>query len=491
MKTDEKLSGALQENILCLLCFDGPNAKLARAALTPQLFESAVYREIAGIAIDFLDQYQEPVGEHLPDHLEHILNGEDKRKASSYKRLIEELFLAKDSVNGEYVLSQLHKFVRQQNMKSSVLRAVEALNDGRIDDAEIELQKGLNQQVSVFDAGLDLSDPAQTDGLMSSELEEEGFNLGIKELDRVGIIPRRKEQMLLIAPRKRGKSWWCTHVAKWALLQRWSVVVITLEMSEKRYAVRFLQSFFSISRRDANVKVTRLKLDREGELQDIVQEQIERMTLADEGVRAKLASKVKRDFRRRPPLVIKQFPTHSLTIEELEAWLDGLERYKKITPDCIIVDYPDLMKHDIKNKRLEIGQISERIRGIAVKRNCASVIVTQGNRDSEGAMTVTSDMAAEDISKVATADVVITYSQTPAEKKLNMARLLVAAARNDTDGFSVLITQAYAIGQFCLDSVLMKNDYSPSSAQTYKPKDDDDEDEQPTTSRRATRRGRD
>ena len=88
MKTDERLSGALQENILVVLCFDAKHAVIARGALSPQLFESAVYREVAGIAIDYLDQYRQPVGEHLADHLEHILKGEDTRKAASYEQLL-------------------------------------------------------------------------------------------------------------------------------------------------------------------------------------------------------------------------------------------------------------------------------------------------------------------------------------------------------------------------------------------------------------------
>lgn len=487
MNTDERLSGALQENILVLLCFDPTNCKLIRSALTPQLFESAIYREVAGIAIDFIDQYSEPVGEHLPDHLEHILKGEDKRKAASYERLIKELFTARDSVNGEYVLSQLHKFVRQQGLKAAVLRSVEALEDGRIDDAEVELQKGLNHQVIAFSAGLNLSDPRQTASLLSGDLEEEGFRLGIKELDAAGIMPRVKEQLLFIAPRKRGKSWFCTHTAKMALLQGWPTLVVSLEMSEKRYAVRFLQSFFSISKREASVRVTRFVQDKHGRLEEIIQEQVERMTLADPNIQTTLTHKIQRHMVRRPPLVIKAFPTGSLTLEELEAYLDGLERFEKFTPKCIIVDYPDLMKHDIKNKRLEIGQINERLRGLGVKRNAAIVVCKQGNRESEGATTVTADMAAEDISALATADTVLTHSQTAAEKKLGLARLLVAAARNDSDGFSVLMSQAYAIGQFCLDSTIMGERYVMGSGATSAPERERDTDDDDPPQRRGPR----
>ena len=480
MSDEQRLSGALQENILTLLCFDDKHCKLVRAAVTtPKLFESSIFREIAGIAIDFIDQYGEAVKDHLPDHLEGILKGDDTRKAASYSKLVTSLFDNREVVNAEYVMQELHKFVRLQNLKSAFVLAAEALEDGRIDQAEVELQKGLNTQVVSFEAGLNFSDRETMIGLLD-DLEEPGFNIGIPDFDKRGIIPRRKELLVLIAPRGKGKSWFCTHVAKWALLQRWSVVVITLEMSQKRYAARFLQSFFSISKRDATIKVAEFVHTRDGELTDIIHREIERATLQDENIRDLLAEKIKREFRKRPPLVIKQFPTGGMTIDQLEAYLDGLERFEGITPDLLIIDYPHLMKHRSDNKRAELGQIMEQIRGIGVKRNCATVAVSQGNRESESATVVTGAMAAEDISVLATADVLFTYSQTPAEKKLGLARLTAEKARNDADKFAVLMSQAYGIGQFCLDSTLLRGDYW----EVMESKGDGD---QPRQNRRKTR----
>jgi len=143
----------------------------------------------------------------------------------------------------------------------------------------------------------------------------------------------------------------------------------------------------------------------------------------------------------------------------LEAYLEGLERFEGITPDVIFVDYPKLMKINPLNLRVELGAIGEQLRGIAVKRNCAVVIVAQGNRASETATLVTGDMTSEDISLLATVDTMLTYSQTPAEHKLGLARILVEKARNEEAKQQVLITQAYAIGQFCLDSSPIHGDY--------------------------------
>jgi len=459
MAADERLSGTLQENILSVLCFDDKFCKLVCATVSPKLFESTVFREVAGHAMDYIEQYGEPIKEHLPDHLESILNGDDARKASTYRRLLENLFLSKDSVNGAYVVQQLHKFVRQQNLKSGLAEAIEAMNDGRIDDCELALQKSLNTQAVAFEAGLRLDSPEAIDAIID-EPEEEGFELGIPMLDDNGIIPRRKELFMLMAPRGKGKSWFLTHCAKQAIKQRWSVLIVTLEMSERRYAARMLQSLFSISRRAGQVAVTRFSKNRDGDLQALVEEKMERPSMKDEDIKGFLRAKAKGAFMRRKRLVIKAFSTKTLTIAMLNAYLDGLQRFENFTPDAIIVDYPDLFAMDSKaQKRDEVGRIVEELRGIGDARNAAMISVTQGNRESEKATTVTGDMVAEDISKLATADVLLTLSQTPAEYALGLARLFVEKVRNEEGKMTALITQAYAVGQFCLDSVRLAIDY--------------------------------
>lgn len=454
-----RLGGALQENLLIILCFKDESCKIVRHAIqTATLFESSVFRDIAGHAIDFIDQFGVAIKDHLPDHLEHILKGEDARKATSYKRVIDSLYLNRESVNVDYVLKQLSKFIRGQNLKSGFVKAAEAFDRGDVDAAEVELQKALSTQVVTFDAGLTLDDPKALIGVLDN-LQEPGFNLGIKPFDDYGIIPRRKELLVFMASRGKGKSWFCVHAAKMAMLQRWSPLVVSLEMGQNAYASRFLQSFFSISKREAPVRITQLELNRAGKLERHLQEEVDRRSLSDPDIRDWLSTRARREFGRRPPLIIKEFPTGSLTVDQLEAYLDGLDRFQNFVPDLLIVDYPMLMRHATKEKRVELGQIVERIRGIAVERNLAAIIPWQGNRESEDAYTVRGSQAGEDISILATADTFLTYSRTEYETKLGLARLLVEKCRNDIDDFSAVITQAYAIGQFCLEAVRLEKEY--------------------------------
>ncbi len=454
----ERLTGALQENILTVLCFNDEYCRLIRASVTPQIFGSSMFRDVAGCALDFVDQFGEAIKEHLPDQLEGILLGEDKLKATSYKKLLDSLYLARDTVNAQYVVSQLHKFVRMQTLKDGVVRAIEALEDGRVDEAELQLQQTLKNHSVSFEGGLNLGTPEDLMGILDAP-EEEGFDLGIKELDRLGIIPRRKELFALMAARGKGKSWFAVAAAKQALLQRWSTVIISLEMSERRYGARFLQSFFAIGRRSALSKVTRIRSDGNGDISDLVQEQIQRPTMKDANIRQILSKRGKREFNKRAPLRFKEFPTKSLTMSGLKAYLEGLERIDKLTPDLLIVDYPGLMALDSKNLRIELGNVVAELRGLAVERNMAVIILHQANREAESAALVTGGMSSEDISVLATADTLLTYSQTMAEYKLGLARLFVEKARNEEAKQQILISQNYNVGQFCLDSASIHSEY--------------------------------
>lgn len=456
--TPERITGALQENLLTLLCFDDKYAKIIRGSVTPQLFESVAFREVAGRAMDFLDQFGEPIKDHLPDEFDEVLRGEDRRKAQLYERLLQNLKNSCEGVNAEYVVSQLQAFIRQQSLKSGIVDAFNAIQEGRIDQAELALNKALKRKAAAFNAGLNFSNIETAIGLFD-HLEEPGFSLGIAPFDAAGIMPRRKELLMFIAPRGRGKSWFCAHVAKRALLQRWTPIIITLELSQHRYAVRMMQSLFSVSRRASEVQVARL-VSENGRLQDIIFEKLDRGSLEDPKMQLQLAARVRREFRRRPPLIIKEFPTGGVGVDALEAYLDNLEEIEGVTGDALILDYPDLLAHDPKQKRVEIGHITERLRGIGVARNMAVIVPSQGNRLSESATYVETDHAAEDISKVATADTVITMSQTKEERLLGLARLLAGKVRNEKDRVAALITQAYGLGQFCLDSApIVEDDY--------------------------------
>lgn len=238
------------------------------------------------------------------------------------------------------------------------------------------------------------------------------------------------------------------------------MVYITLEINEAQIAQRMIQSLFSVLRRKAKISVTRLRSDGIGRLLHFDKEQLSgRLSLDDITSRPLVEKKLGR-LHGRENLIIKAFPTGALSVSALRSYLDLLERTSGFIPDMVVVDYPDLMKVDSKNYRIDLGALYRDLRGLAVENNVGVVCASQSNRTGASAKLITDIHAGEDFSKIATADTVLTYTQTVAERELGLARIFVSNSRvADKDRFIVLISQSYPVGQFCLDSSLMSDSY--------------------------------
>src|ERR1700743_2587812 len=102
------------------------------------------------------------------------------------------------------------------------------------------------------------------------------------------------------------------------------------------------------------------------------------------------------------------------------------------------------MKVDKNNLRLSIDEIYKEIRGLGIMRNMAIAVVTQSHRAAAKSKHVGSENVDETYSKWAHSDCIITYNQTDAERKLNLARLFVAGGRNDEDQVTIIVSQNYA-----------------------------------------------
>lgn len=253
-------------------------------------------------------------------------------------------------------------------------------------------------------------------------------------------------------------SQFCVHIAKMCAMQRLKVLYISLEMSEEKIAQRFFQSLFSVTKRQSEIIYTRFEQDELSRLNGFRIESLTRPSLQDEGIETALAKKMQH-FDGRFKVFIKRFPTNALSIRGLEAYLDSMERFHNYIPDVLILDYADLLAVDAANLRISTGYTYKELRRIAVERNFAVVSPSQSNRLGEDAKVLSLKYLAEDYSKAATADDIIAYCQSSLELRLGLARLFIAKARDEEREQTVLISQAYKMAQFCMDSTMISDRY--------------------------------
>lgn len=452
----------LQENLLCLLTFDKERCKIIRGTVEPHLF-GGFYKEVVVRIYDYIDQYKVPPGEHIADLFEDKLESKNKREVSTYKDILTSLADMNEGINAEYVMTQLTTFVRRQSLRTVAVDLAKALQrdtEDSLDEADEILSSVTRTQLKLFDPGVRLSNVPRVMQFLNDSVS--AFTTGIPEFDKRGFGPTRKEMFLYIADTKTGKTWCMIQLAKLALLNNLKVCHISLEMSENKIIQRYMQTLFALSKRMEKFVTRRFKKDEKERLDFEIKEVFPKFSFDDPDVYKKLERQLNHwKDRALDNIIVKQFPTGKLTVRELEAYLDNLEVTEKFVPDLLIVDYPDLMAipGGATNWRLGLGELYKQLRGVAVARNLALAVPTQANRGAASAKTVDRRNVSEAYSKIADADVAITYSQTEMERTLGLARLRVEAGRNDEDKLTVVISQNYGMGQYVVDSVLMDKEY--------------------------------
>jgi len=453
-------TGALQENLLTILSHDDVNGKIVAGLVSPELFEGD-YRVIAERCLDFWEKCREAPKAHVVDLVADILEDPNNRKAHTYHRILAQMLELAGAVNTTYVLGEIRKFIRMQRLKQAIMESSTKFA-GHQEMAIEEVEKIWNDILSArqidHEPGLRLSDTARVVQYLDVQYSE--FTTGIKVLDDNFIVPYRGSPFLFIAPAGAGKTHAAVQVGTQAVLDRKKVLHVCQEMAPELIAQRYYQRLFGASKREEKVGITILGRDRLGRLDTLQRDEVQSdWTFASPHLAVELEAHAQAVGTRLNNLIIVRFPMRTLTGAKLRAYLDNLEVVEHFIPDLVIVENIGLMKTDPARHRIDLGRNFEDICGLAIERSHALWASHQVSREGAASLMTRSTHVAEDWSLIHTAEVVVTYTATDAETQLGLARLFINKARNEKDHWVALITQNYAMGQFCLDSVMMPKKY--------------------------------
>jgi len=458
-----QLTRGVQECLLALLMYDTAAAQQVRAAVDVSAFDT-YYDDFAKACIAFLNDFDAAPGEHTSDILDKLCERQPKN-ADFYGTIYDAATTTYEGgFESEYIIRSAAAFGHHQAIKEALSRT--------LDEIEKDTEDGTNEAKHIMHDVLRkcaevktrnellLNDPKQA--LQFLAHESSAMPTGIPEIDARDGGPKRKTLHCFAAPAKCGKSWWLANLAKHCMLGGLKVAIVTLEMSEILYAQRLIQAFFSVSKRKGQ-NLMRVAFEKDDIGRYTSQQEVEigdRPSLRDDDIEAVLTKMISKTMKNRPDLRIVQFPTGSASVRDIAAWLDEKESLEGFIPDIVIVDYADLLElPDPKQLRQSLLQIYTDLRGLAVKRNIAIATATQMSKEGANKKRGDEKDAAEAYGKVAIVDALIAYNQTEEEREHGLARLLAAAMREDDGRYEVLISQAYAVGQFALDSVMMNQQY--------------------------------
>ena len=457
----QKLPVSVQENVITLLAYSEKGGKIVYRLVSPELFEGE-YQVIAERCSGYWRDNNAPPRVHTSDLFADILGDPKNKRRRMFETILSQMAALSAEVNEEFVVTQVRRFVRLQRMKEAITDSARKLTTRQelgVDEVEKIWTELLRSREHDFDTGMTLLNPERVIDYVTNQGTE--FVSGIKTLDQRYITPARGALTVFLGAAGAGKSWFLVQAAKENLLQRKKVLYVSLELSEEEVGLRMYQSLFAISKRPLETRVTKLVVDRFGRLEGFDFEDVEpEFHLQSPLAREELRTRLSWNMSRFNNLIIKRFPTRWLTMDRLYAYLDNLEATIRFVPDMLIIDYVAIMNTDERNHRISLGRLFENIRGLSIERNLALVTAHQLSKKGAEAYLSGATHAAEDWSIVGTVDQLYAYSCTEHERQLGLGRMHVSKARTESDKFSLLMTQNYGIGQFCLDSVPLDSRYT-------------------------------
>lgn len=410
-----------QRGVLALMAQDFGFLGLVAQYLLPTAFDTEVLGWYFVVIRDhFLDYNARPSRAVLRNEVKKAFRKKRLVKKRHFQE-VQDIFkiLWKPVTDAEYLVDEVHSFLRHQAIKNAMIAGVDMLEKENYAGIEEIMADALQIGRGTMDPGVQYFEDYR-ERIINREQELLVIPTGMPEVDAA--LPfggvREKELALFMAPPGQGKSMALLQIAKAAIVRRRKVALYTFEISEDVYSDRFDSSWSGVSKH-SDLKRLFGRLDK-------MSKQYENS------------------------LFIKEFPPSGADVNTLMAHLNYLQNAKDFTADLVIVDYADLMEStkSYRERRFEIGQVMTDLRALGVKLKIPVWSATQANRKALAKRTITIEDLSESFEPAKVADIIIALCQTPEELDAGEMRLFFAKNRSGRARFAVPIETAFHRHQF-------------------------------------------
>lgn len=310
----------------------------------------------------------------------------------------------------EYCANEIERFCRHAGMTAAILKSVELIDKGRIDDVMSVVSDAVLISLN-HDMGLSYYDNVR-ERLDAMLVGQTTISTGWPSVDEAlfgGLS--RKELFLVAANSGGGKSITLANLALNFSDQNMEVLYLSLELAPEIVSQRFDTMITGISRKD---------------WKDHIDEIVETIECKREG-----CGKI---------TVIQM--TSQTKANQIRAYLKEYQLLNKRVPDMLVVDYLDKMapnEHvDANNAFGKDKLCSEQLRDIGVDLNMVVATASQLNRSAVGNFEHDHSQIAGGISKIHESDVYMSIIMTSEMKAVGDATFIFQKTRNsDGDGKAV------------------------------------------------------
>jgi replicative DNA helicase len=368
--------------------------------LEPAYFESQANNWLVDKILKYHTQYKSaPTPEVFKSLLVPV---EDKLLRTSIVDGLKEALRLQNSPDLEYVKNETIEFCKNQKMKVAILESVDLLKAGKFDAIKKKVDSALKAGADK-DVGHEYKDQIEerySEGARScvatnweviNDIMSGGLGGG-----ELGVV---------VAPAGGGKSWGLINVAANAVKQGKTVIYYTLE----------LNAFYVGRRIDAYLTKIPFQNLQEEHSRERIQE-------AMEGLEGNL--------------IIKYYPTRTASITTITSHIEKcISQGKK--PDMIVLDYADLIRPSkAGDKRLELNDIYEDLRGVAGEYDIPIWTASQANRSATEEDVIEGNKVSESYNKVMVCDFIMSLSRKLNDKIGGTGRWHIIKNRFGPDGMT-------------------------------------------------------
>jgi len=379
----------------------------------PEFFESKELQKLYKICLEFILKFnQSPSIEQIFELVK------SKKIDIDYETLKIFLDIDINNYDEDWLKETFEAWVEYKNLDVSVKSLIEYLKSTKINTENVKdvvltakniILEGNNIDFN-FDEGLDFFNP-------ESHIQpvEDFFSTGYPYMDLCGGFAT-KSLIVLMAPPKVGKSWWLANLCANSIRLGYNTALISLEMRDRKV----------IKRLGANLLNIEIKKYND------VSKNSEKIKKLLNDIRATNQLYYNNEMGH---LWVKEYPTSSASVIDIENYLKKIENNKKIKFKIVIIDYLNIIKNyrnpNSENLYMKIKQISEDLRAMAVRNNWCVLSATQVNRSGFDSSDLTMNNISESSALMHTVDQLYAIIQDPYMHANNKYLLKLVANRDE------------------------------------------------------------
>jgi len=359
-----KFGKHFQESMVQLMLEDRAYCDQITEVLDPNFFELAYLQVFVNKVIEYRKKFKvHPTYKTMITILRTDLDGENDALQSQVKDYFSRIH-AETVEDSEFIKHTSLDFCRKQKLKGALMQTIDLMQSSSFD----EISKVINNALTLGmgnEAGYEyLTDFEERYTIKARNPQSTGWD-HIDDITQGGL--GKSELGVVVAPTGAGKSMVLTCLGAKAVKEGKTVVHYTMELSDKVIGRRY------------DSCITNIALNELNSFKEQVYEEISDL----EG-----------------SLIIKEYPTKSASTQTIKTHLEKLKK-RGINIGMIIVDYADLLKpvHISREKRHDLENIYEELRGMAQEYECPIWTASQTNRSGLNAEVVTMEAISEAFNK--------------------------------------------------------------------------------------------